>query len=148
MSMQTPEVEPPPSKAPVVIRIILGVLFLLPGACGGVFLGGTFVEWAENNFHNRSWSFAALFIIPSAGSILLSVLLVGILLRFARWKNAPIASLVLSIVSVLIILLAHRMMLDTFVEGDTESAGLMLIVSVACFAAASVPPFLHWWNAR
>jgi hypothetical protein len=150
MSMDNPEAGPPPSMAPVVIRIILGIIFLLPGACGTVFFGASFFEWLSKGFafSGPDRGYASIFIILPVISILVSIVLIGILLRFARWKSAPSASLALAIISGITIVVGHQMMVSTFNEGDTESRIGMIVVSLLYLAVATLPPFLHWWKAR
>jgi len=50
-------------------------------------------------------NFTSIFVIFAGPSILLSVILLGILLRFAVWKKAPQASLVLAIIAMATVVL-------------------------------------------
>lgn len=145
--VQTPV---PQSKAPVVLRILLAVLLLVPGVAGLVVLGALTGAWIYEGFRfldsDRPWM--AIFIIPSVILVLFSVLTVGIVLRFARWRRAPTASLVLAIVSIVAIVIGYQLLLDTFSSTDTESPLVSLAASLFGLAVATVPPLLHWWNAR
>ena len=140
--------DPPPSKAPVVIRIILGIVFLVPGACGGLFLGATSVEWlnALSTARRTSDPYAILIIVPAITAICVSVILLGILLRYARWKNAKTASLVLAIFSALSIALAYQLAIDTTSGGDSEFEIIALLTALAALVIVSLPPLLHWWQ--
>jgi uncharacterized membrane protein YoaK (UPF0700 family) len=113
-------------------------------------LGGVTGIWVYEGYRflgsDREWM--ALFIIPSVVLILFSVVTVGIVLRFARWSKAPVASLVLAIISVISVVMGYQLMLDAITPDDTESPTIMLVASVIGLTVASVPPFLHWWNAH
>ena len=140
----------PRSNAPVVLRIMLAILLLIPGLLGLVVFGFWVGAWIYEGFgfldSDRGWM--PLFIIPSVAFILFSVATVGIVLRFARWGKAPTASLVLSIVSAVTIVLGYQLMLDSFTPDDTESPTLTLVASIIGLVVISVPPFLHWWKAK
>ena len=138
------------SHAPVVLRIILAILLLVPGLVGIVVLGAVTGAWVYEGFRfldsDRAWM--PLFIIPSVAFILFSVITVGIVLRYARWRRAPQASLVLSIVSIMAIVIGYQLMLDSISADDSESPILTLLAALAGLAIASLPTFLHWWNDR
>jgi hypothetical protein len=65
----------PVSSAPVVLRIILAILLLIPGMMGIIVLGGLTGLWIYEGFAfagpDRPWM--PLFILPAVGFILLSV---------------------------------------------------------------------------
>jgi hypothetical protein len=133
----------------MVLRIVLAILLGVPGTAGLAVFGVIAAIWAYEGFRfldsDRQWM--PLFIIPSVACILFSVLTLGIVLRFARWKNAPSASLVLAILSIATIVLGYQLMLDSFTPDDTESPIWTLVASVAGLIVVSAPPFLHWWQA-
>lgn len=138
----------PVSNAPVVLRIILAILLLIPGVIGIVVLGGLTGLWLYEGFRfsgpDRPWM--PLFILPAVALILFTVITVGIVLRFARWRAAPTASLVLVILSVAAVVTGYQMMLDSLSNGEERFA--MLAIAIVALVVASVPPFLHWWSAR
>jgi hypothetical protein len=140
----------PRSNAPVVLRIILAILLLVPGIVGVAVLGALTGAWIYEGFRfldsDRPWM--PLFIVPSVILILFSVLTVGIVLRFARWQRARQASLVLAAISASAIVIGYQLMLDCFPPGDTESLTLTLVGAILGLLVASLPPFLHWWNGR
>ena len=140
----------PVSNAPVVLRVLLSVLLLLPGMAGVAVLAGVTGIWIYEGYRflgsDREWM--ALFIIPSVVFILFSVVTVGIVLRFARWRKAPVASVVLAIISVVSIVMGYQLMLDAITPDDTETPIIMLVASVVALIVVSGPPFLHWWNAH
>ena len=137
----------PAGRGPVVARIILAVVLLIPGLVGCVVLGGLTGLWLYEGFRfagpDRPWM--PLFILPAVGFILLSVLAVGILLRFARWRRAPMASLVLAVVATAAVVIGYQLMLDSLSSGEERLS--ILAIAVAALAIAAVPPLLHWWHA-
>ena len=148
--MTEPVIEVPPSRVPVVLRILLVVICLLPAAIGLVLIASTF-----GAFIYEGWRFKPsdevwmqLFIGLGAVLVLLPAIVIGIVLRFARWKRAPGASLVLAVIVGATGVLASGMLQTTVVPGDTEAYVLLAMFSIAGIAIGAVPPFLHWWDAR
>lgn len=148
--MTEPAIEAPPSRVPVVLRILLVVICLLPAAVGLILIASTF-----GAFIYEGWRFKPvdevwmqLFIGLGAVLVLLPAIVIGIVLRFARWKRAPGASLVLAAIVGATGALASGMLQTTVVPGDTEAYVLLTMSSIAGVAIGAVPPFLHWWDAR
>jgi hypothetical protein len=139
----------PVNNTPVVLRIVLAVLVLIPGLFALIAFIAVTGYWANEGFQfvypDRDWM--PLFIIPSAVTVLLASAIVGVLLRFARWKNAANASLLVSIISAFTIVVGYQLMLDSFSPDDPESPIITLIASIVALAIVAAPPFLHWWNA-
>ena len=75
-------------------------------------------------------------------------ILLGIILRFARWKRAAQASLILAIVTGAAVALASGIFRITIPPDDTEGYVTLLMLSIAGIVAGALPPFLHWWNER
>jgi hypothetical protein len=140
----------PPNSAYVAIRIILGIIFLLPGACGSLFFGAAVVEWVGNSFafNSGAENFTPVAAFIGAGSIMLSVVLIGILLRFAVWRHAPMASLVMAIGSAILIVLNHRMLATPIADASGDTIFQETGASLLALVVVSLPPFLHWWKSR
>jgi hypothetical protein len=133
----------------IALRIALGVIFLLPGLCGGVFYGVALGEWLSNGLHFAGGeNFTAVFVIIAGPSILLSVVLLGILARFAAWKQAPVASLVLAIIATLTIIFGYGMLYNDMASGSASDEIVAILTAIALLGICAVPPFLHWWKAR
>jgi hypothetical protein len=128
------------SNAPVVLRILLAVVCLLPAAIGLLIIAALFKSSDE------VWM--QLFIGAGAVLILLPAIVIGIILRYARWKRAPSASLVLAIIVGGTGALSSGMLQTTVISGDSESYILLMLFSIAGIAIGALPPFFHWWNAR
>jgi hypothetical protein len=129
----------------VALRIVLGIIFLLPGACGGLFYGAALVERVGSGalFGSGPDNYSGAILIIAVPSILLSIVLVGILLRYARFQSAPTVSLVLSLLTVFLAVSSYLMVRAEFSAGVPEET-VLVAVFVAGSAIAGLPPFLHW----
>src|SRR5690606_525918 len=129
-------------------RIILAVICLLPAAIGLLIIAAIFVAFVYEGFlfkpSDEIWM--QLFIGLGAVLVLLPAIVIGIILRYARWKRASSASLVLAIIVGGTGALASGMLQTTVVPGDSESYVLLMFFSIAGVAIGAVPPFFHWWN--
>jgi len=145
-----PATETPRSNAPVVLRIILALICLVPAIIGlGVIvvIFGSFVsEGFEFSGSDEVWM--QLFIGIGAILALVPAVVIGIILRFARWSAAPQASLAVAVIVCGAGALASGMLQTTVSPGDSESYVLLMFFSVAGVVIGALPPFLHWWNAR
>lgn len=148
--MTDPVAAAPQSNAPVVLRIILAVVCLVPMVIGLVVIATIFGNFLLEGFHfttaDEPWM--ALFLGAAAIVVLMPAIVLGILLRYARWKGAPQASLVLAILVGGAGALVSGMLQTTVMQGDTESYILVMLFSLGGLAVGAVPPFLHWWNTR
>lgn len=148
--MTEPVIQAPPSSLPVVLRIVLAVICLFPAVVGLItilVISGTFVSGGFQ-FTGSDEVWMQLGIGIGAVITLLPAIAIGIILRFARWRAAPTASLILALIIAGAGALASGMLQTTVVPGDTESYILLMFFSVAGVVIGAVPPFLHWWNAR
>lgn len=138
------------SNAPVVLRILLAVVCLLPAAIGLLIIAAIFIAFVYEGFLFKSSDevWMQLFIGAGAVLILLPAIVIGIILRYARWKRAPSASLVLAIIVGGTGALSSGMLQTTVISGDSESYILLMLFSIAGIAIGALPPFFHWWNAR
>ena len=148
--MTGPATIPSQSNAPVVIRIVLAVICLLPAVIGLLTIGAIFIAFVYEGFLFKSSDevWMQLFIGLAAVLILLPAIVIGIILRYARWNRAPSASLVLAIIIGGTGALSTGMLQTTVVSGDFESYLMLMFFSVAGIVVGALPPFLHWWNAR
>jgi hypothetical protein len=139
---------PQPGNVPVVLRIILACLLLVPGVVGLIVLLLVVVYWISGPFafvgEDRMWM--PLFIIPSVALVLFSVLTVGVILRFARWAKAHVASLWLAIIGTFAIVMGYHLLLELFSGGEDPTD--MTIGAVGLLLIFPLPPFLHWWGKR
>lgn len=142
--------EAPRGNAPVVLRIILAVVCLVPAIIGlGVILviSGVFVSEGFR-FSGSDEVWMQLFIGAAAVITLVPAIAIGIILRFARWNAAPQASLAVAVIVCGAGALASGMLQTTVVAGDSESYVLLMFFSIMGVLIGALPPFLHWWNAR
>lgn len=142
--------EAPRSNLPVILRIILAVVCLLPLALGLlviVVIGGAFaVEGFVFRGEEEIWMQA--FLVGAGILALPPAIVLGIVLRYARWKRAAGASLVLAITVGGATALASGVLRTTISPGDSESYLTLVMFSIGALVAGALPPFMHWWNAR
>lgn len=138
------------SNAPVVLRILLAVVCLLPAAIGLLIIAAIFIAFVYEGFLFKSSDevWMQLFIGVAAVLVLLPAIVIGIILRYARWKRAASASLVLAIIVGATGAVASGMLQTTVMPGDSESYILLMLFSIAGIVIGALPPFFHWWNAR
>jgi hypothetical protein len=138
------------SNIPVVLRIVLALFCLLPAAIGICVLGAIAFAFVYEGFRflpsDEVWM--QLFVGGAAVFILVPAIAIGVILRFARWRAAPTASLVLAVIVAVSGLIATGMLETTVIDGDTEAYILLMAFAVAGIAIGALPPLLHWWNAR
>lgn len=148
--MTEPTLDARPSNVPVVLRILLAVVCLLPAAIGLLVIAAIFGTFVYEGFRFRASDevWMQLFLGAAALLVLLPAIAIGVILRFARWRRAPAASLVLAIIVGAAGALASGMLQTTVMPGDTESYMLLMMFSIAGLVIGALPPFLHWWNAR
>lgn len=139
-----------PSNLPVVLRILFAVLCLVPAGVGLLLIAAIFGTFVYEGFQFRPSDevWMQLFLGAGAVLVLLPAVAIGIVLRFARWKRAPTASLILAIIVGGSGALVSGMLQTTVVAGDTESYIMLMMFSVTGVVIGALPPFLHWWNAR
>jgi hypothetical protein len=145
-----PTPEASPGNAPVVLRIILAVLCLLPLVAGLLIIlviaGGFAAGGLAFDGQEAMWMQA--FLIGAGFLALPPAIVLGIVLRYARWKAAPGASLVLAIIVGGAVTLASGLLRVTIAPGDAESYMTLLLFSIASLVIGALPPFLHWWSGR
>jgi hypothetical protein len=148
-AVDTSSTTPRASAAPVVLRILLAVLLALPGLAGLIVYAWLAYEWVNEGFgfnQGDLW-LMPLFVTGALCLTSFSVLTIGIVLRFARWEKAPLASLVLSIFSTIILVFGYQLLLDSFSLDARDDRQLSLVLSIAGLLIVSLPPLLHWWKA-
>ena len=139
-----------PGNGPVILRIVLALLCMIPGLMGLLVLGFLAYAFAAEGFHFIEADREPIrpYIIGSIVFIGSSVIAIGIILRYARSKRAPAASLCLAIFFLIAVMIGAGMMQATINSDDGGDWLLLIIASAFALAAGSLPPFMHWWNAR
>src|SRR5262249_23189561 len=138
--------EAPPSRSivPVIARLLLAAVLLVPGMAGfAVFLllAGTWViQGFQYEVSDRQLVPPILF--SAHFCFTFSVVTGGVVLRFARWRAAPTVSLVLAVVSALDIVFGNVLLIDALgVSGRSDMSGLILLSGIGVLIV-SLPPFL------
>lgn len=148
-SASLPQRPIPQNNGPVVLRIVLAILLGIPGIIGILDFAVLIGMWLSEGFRfNQSdvW-ILPVFVIGAESFVGFSVLTIGIILRYARWRRAPAASLVLAILSAVVIVVCYQLLLDCLAADDTDDRQTALVFSILGLVIVSVPPLLHWWKA-
>jgi hypothetical protein len=144
--------EPAPSQSngSVVLRIVLALLCMIPGLMGVLVLGFLAYAFAAQGFQFGESDKGPIrpYIVGSIVFTGASVVAIGIILRFARSRWAPAASLCLAIFFLVAVATGAGIMQATLGAGDSAGWLLLIVASASALVAGSLPPFLHWWNAR
>ena len=133
----------------MVWRIVLAVLCMVPGVVGLialVFIAAVFAS-EDFSFVPSERDLMMAFIIGTALLIGPSVIAIGIILRYARWKKAPTASLWLASIFLVADVIGTGLIETIIDPSDSESWQLLMVGSAFGLITGSLPPFLHWWNA-
>ncbi len=147
----------PPTSDPVArpgvrkaLLIFLGILFLLPGACGGLFFGTALTEWASANFKlkGETGAYLAMFLFFAVPSILASIGLLGLLMRISSRNWAPKVSLVLAILATITVALSYLMLRSAFAQEGASTDLVLSGLAAVALALAALPQYLHWRKSR
>jgi hypothetical protein len=133
-------------------KIALGVLVVFSLAC--ILTGGTpyvmaIQSWAEHD-HLFTGFLLIDWLVGLLGGAVIAVglLIAGLVLRFLRWNRAPLASLMLSIMSTSFILTTFLIYSMT---GNADDSVEVVVLQALCILGLFViplPQFLHWLLAR
>ena len=137
---------PRPDTTSAVIRLILAVVFAIPGIGGLLVLALIFLSWMISGFHFpiEDRDFMIIFSILAMVFIVGSALSIGIVLRYSHWARAPALSLGLSLTVLFSVLVSIAMFPTTFEPTDFESWYLLILAGMAGLTTGALPPFLHW----
>jgi hypothetical protein len=138
------------SAARVIVLAVLAFFALglaLPGAA--VYLT-VIDEWANSprGFHSIEGAIDWLFGVIAAAAIVMGLILFGVMLRLLRWKRAPLASLILSMLAAGFVIATYLIFSDTDTAPDSIEIVFLQAVSLAMLILAALPPFLHWAMVR
>lgn len=133
-------------------RIALGLLAVLSLAC--IVTGGIFYFWVVGDYLQDDSPFVGLQMLGwilglmAAGVVMAGFLLAGLLFRFLPWSHAPLASLILSIVSVFFVIATYLVFSDTGNGDNSIEVVLLQGACIVCLIVVALPPFLHWARAK
>lgn len=139
------------TRSPVVTvtLVILGILFLAPGACGTFFFGSVVIEMAgaPGGWGSDTAGYGLLFILVASASILLTLILLGVLMRAGGWPWARTVSLVIAVVAVVFVIGNHVVMQD-LAQSQQNFLPIIFGFSIVGLGLSALPPFFHWRSGR
>lgn len=130
-----------------VFLVILGIVLLLPGACGGLFMGGMMAQWVEGggDFNDP---YAPLVVVVASVSFLGSMFLFGLLLRVSRWPLAPKFSLAAAIASAVCLMVTLLTLVDDFDSSQPDEQAILWTILILGFLLSVVAPIQFWASRR
>ena len=138
------------SGARIALLVILGIVALTLIAPGATVYWIVVEDWAgdASGFHDIDGAINWLFGICATGAIAAGIVVIGIMLRVVRWKQAPLASLVLAVLSTGFIIATYLI----FSETNTTPVSIEVVFLQGCcillLLLVALPPFLHWAMAK
>jgi hypothetical protein len=130
----------------------LGVLGVLSLACivtGGIFYGWIFADWMQGSGGFRGLQMIGWLVGLAAAAVIgAGLVFAGLFLRFLPWVHAPLASLLLAVVSAGFILFTYLVYSDTGNGGDSIEVVLLQAGCIIGLFIGPLPPFLHWLLAK
>jgi hypothetical protein len=130
--------------------IVLGIILLLPGACGMAFFTGMFVEWLSDGFRFASGdlNLGPAVVIISSASLIGSILLLTILIFATRWPTGRKLCLPLAIIAAIVVVVGYAMMIGTIDDSNSEELFMLHLACVGGLVFGFLPPFLVWRRSR
>ncbi len=147
----------PPTSDPVArpgvrkaLLIFLGILFLLPGACGGLFFGTSVAEWIDGGFalKGETGGYMAMFLFFATPSVLASIALLGLLMRISKRSWTPKVSLALAILATITVALSYLMLRSAFAQEGASTDLVLSGLAAVALALAALPQYMHWRKSR
>lgn len=138
------------SGARIALLVILGVVALVLAAPGAIVYWLVVEDWAGDagGFDDIDGAINWLFGICATGTIAAGIVVIGIMLRIVRWKQAPLASLVLAVLSTGFIMATYMIFSDTNTTSDSIEVVLLQGGCILLLLLGALPPFLHWAMAK
>jgi hypothetical protein len=138
------------SLAGWILIVILGAIGVCLIAAGGSVYAFIVGEWADSasGFSGPEGWVGWIFGMAAALAIAVGLIFVGIGLRLARWRHAPLASLGLSVLAVGFIIFTYYVFSDTNTSSDSFEILLLQGCCILLLLLVALPPFLHWAMAK
>lgn len=137
------------SAAVSVILVILGILFVLPGACGSYFV----VMIAEETLNGAKpvgsdgAGYGLLIGSVASGSVLLTFILLGVLMRASSRAWSPTGSLVIAVAAAAFAIANHFVFLAIAAPISDAKVYVFAFTALA-FGLGVLPPIFHWRSNR
>ena len=132
--------------------LVLGLL----GTLSAIFIlpAGFLYIWILADYLQAAKPFEGLNMIGWIAGVICAALIgtglivPGIMFRLMAWRRAPLASLVLAIISVLFVMLTYVVYSDTANGSDSIEVVMLQAGCIIGLLVVALPPFLHWSMAK
>lgn len=132
--------------AKIALLVVLGIVALVVALPGAVVYWAVVEDWAGDprGFHDIDGAINWLFGICATGAIAAGVVIIGVMLRLLRWRQAPLASLALSVLSTAFIIATYLIFSDTNTTPESIEVVFLQGCCIVLLLLVALPPFLHW----
>lgn len=132
--------------AKIVLLVVLGIVALVLALPGAIVYGAVVEDWAGDprGFHDIDGAINWLFGICATGAIAAGLIIIGVMLRLLRWRQAPLASLALSVSSTAFIIATYLIFSDTNTTPGSIEVVFLQGCCIVLLLLVALPPFLHW----
>lgn len=136
--------------ARIVLLVILGVVALTLALPGAIVYSAVIEDWAGDSrgFHGIEGAINWLFGVCATGAIAAGIIIFGAMLRIVRWRQAPLASLTLAVLSAGFIIATYLIFADTNTTPDSIGVVFLQGLFIVLLLLVVLPPFLHWSMAK
>jgi hypothetical protein len=138
------------SGARIVVLVILGIIALVLALPGAAVYWAVVEDWAGDprGFHDIDGAINWLFGVCATGAIAVGLIFFGVMLRLIHWRRAPLASLVLAVLSAGFIIATYLIFSDTNTTPDSIEVVFLQGCCIVLLLLVVLPPFLHWAMAK
>lgn len=132
--------------ARIAVLVILGIVALIIALPGATVYWLVVEDWAGDprGFHDMDGAINWLFGICATGAIAAGLIVFGVMLRLLRRRQAPLASLALSVLSAAFIIATYLIFSDTDTTPDSIEVVFLQGCCIVLLLLVALPPFLHW----
>ncbi|MGV3552955.1 hypothetical protein [Rhizobium sp.] len=134
----------------IVLLVVLGIVALTVLVPGVTVYWMVVEDWAADGtgFRDIDGAINWLFGVCAAIAIAAGLIVIGVMLRLAAWRQSTLASLALSILSVGFIIATYWIFSDTNTSPDSIEVVFLQGCCIVLLLLVALPPFLHWAMAK
>jgi hypothetical protein len=132
--------------ARIVVLVVLAIVAFVVTLPGAIVYWAVVEDWAGDprGFHGIDGAINWLFGVCATGAIAAGLVIGGVMLRLMRWRQAPLASLALSVLSTAFIIATYLIFSDTNTTSNSIEVVFLQGGCIVLLIIVALPPFLHW----